>query len=347
MTITAVNFLTETSSAAVNAARREIKDFYRPDVTSDDRGDWNAGLNAVLPADDQITAAQRWSRSREIYALLNRPRRSGPDRRDRRPGRPPTRHQFSPRMTGPRWPRPALRWGGSRAGRISRICCNRRPACARSAVRRPAGRVRNILPANTTNITDGAGWSTLRASRAAAPDSATGEPATTVTANETNANGAFLSAGSISLAAGTYTMSAPLKGAGWAMLQVVLSTDAAQQARAWFNLGSGSVGAATMAGAAFSAVSSGIVAVGDGYRCRITFTIGSPATFLLRFYAVDGDASIAVTSGASFRIEAPQFQVGSVDTAYQRRVSAFDVTEAGVRDLFVRLNSTCPTMCWR
>jgi hypothetical protein len=73
MTITAINFATETSSAAVNAARRTIKDFYRPDVVSNDRGDWNAAFNAILPSTDQLSASQRWSVSRDIYTLLNNP----------------------------------------------------------------------------------------------------------------------------------------------------------------------------------------------------------------------------------------------------------------------------------
>lgn len=200
--------------------------------------------------------------------------------------------------------------------------------------RHPAVGTRNILPANSTNITDGAGWATLRASRAAAPDSATGEPATILTATETNVNGGFLQAGLLTLAPGTYTLSAPLAGSGWAMLQIALSTDGAQTARAWFNLGTGTTGSANFAGAAFSAVSSGIVAVGDGYRCRITFTVAVSGTFFLRPFVVDGNASNAVTLGAAIRIEAPQFEIGSAASAYQRRVSAFDVTEAGQRDLW-------------
>lgn len=335
--ITGVNFLTETSSAAVNAARRVLKDFYRPDVTSDDRGDWNVAFNSVLPSADQIAATQRWSRSREIYALLDDPfellhaRFGGIAGAQLLPITPDTVFTDEAGTTPADFGQTvgAIRDMGGTI-RATQATPGSRPTYARQ----PASGIRNILPADTTNITSGTGWGTLRASRAAAPDSATGEPATTLTATETNVNGAFLQAGAIALAEGQYTLSAVLKGSGWAMLQIALSTDNAQTVRAWFNLGTGATGTANFAGAAFSASSNAIAAVGDGYRCSITFTVAASGSFFLRPFVVDGNASNAVTNGAAIRIEQPQFEAGATATAYQRRVSSFDITETGVRDIY-------------
>jgi hypothetical protein len=108
------------------------------------------------------------------------------------------------------------------------------------------------------------------------------------------------------------------------------------RATAWFNLGTGEVGAVGLAGGAsvFTAATSAIEPVGDGYRVSLTYTIGSAEVIANRFYAVDGNNALAVTSGATYRIEAPQLEAGSVVTPYQRRVSAFDITEAGQRSVY-------------
>jgi len=201
--------------------------------------------------------------------------------------------------------------------------------------REPAGGRRNMLPANSANIAQGANWSSLRVERAAAVESATGEPAAIITATVTDVNGAAAYPVNIPLAAGQYTMSAVVKGAGWIVLRPTVSSDFADAALSWFNLGTGAAGTSQIGGGAsvFTATSSAITAQGDGYLVRITFTLGTAATISLRFYAVDGNNALSVTTGAAFRMEAPQLETGAVRTAYQRRVSAFDVTEAGQRSL--------------
>jgi hypothetical protein len=193
----------------------------------------------------------------------------------------------------------------------------------------PLSGIRNILPVNTTNIATGAIWGVLRASRAAAATSATGDPAADITATSTDVNGAFLQAASLTLPAGQYSLSGVFKGTGWVMLQVADSTTGTEQTRAWFNLSTGVVGTVSRGGTAFTAATSAISVEGDGFRCTMTYTTDASRTLFHRFFTVDANAGNAVTAGATFRIEAPQLETGAVRTAYQRRVSEFDVTQAG------------------
>jgi hypothetical protein len=201
--------------------------------------------------------------------------------------------------------------------------------------RHPDAGLRNILPANSTNLTSGAGWATLRAGRADAVNSATGEPATLLTATETSVNGGYLQATTITLAAGTYTVSSIVKGSAFAMWQVVESTVTANFARAWINATTGVLGSAIVNGAAttITAITHARTAVGDGWRHAVTFTLNATTTIFLRQFIADANAGFAVTLGATLRVEAPQFEAGASATGYQRRVSASDVTETGRRSV--------------
>jgi hypothetical protein len=197
----------------------------------------------------------------------------------------------------------------------------------------PLSGIRNILPVNTTNIATGVNWAMVRASRAAAATSATGEPAADITATSTDVNGAYLQATSLTLPAEQYSLSGVFKGTGWVMLNVADSTDGTEQTRAWFNLGAGVVGSVVRGGTAFTAATSAISVEGDGFRCTMTYTTDASRTVFHRFITVDANASNAVTTGATLRIEAPQLETGAARTAYQRRVSEFDVTQAGDRSI--------------
>jgi hypothetical protein len=217
-----------------------------------------------------------------------------------------------------------------------RIVANQTTTAARlTFARRPASGLRNILPAETPNITSGSGWAVVRASRADAAGNATGEPATDLTATETNVNGAFVRAALVTLPAGTYTMSAVVKGTGWFLLRPGANAVFTDNAQAWFNLGTGAAGTVSLgsgASAFTGTPTSTITPVGDGaYRCTLTFTLGASVEIAPSFYLVDANAGNPVTSGATVRLEAPQLELAGAATTYQRRVSAFDITEAETR----------------
>jgi hypothetical protein len=329
MTITAVNFLTETSSAAVNAARREIKDFYRPDVTSDDRGDWNAGLNAVLPADDQITAAQRWSRSREIYALLNSPdalalTAATEGWQATNAASVFTTHDGSTLAT----PGAAVGRieGGQDIADLLQSSASLRPVY----VRRPAGGIRNRAngsadPSNNAVWSAGATTNGVTHTRIGTGADANGPWADYTVSGTATANTTFLSHLSsfsrVAAAIGqTYTASfrafrtagtEPPAGSG-ARAEVV-----EEIAPTTFN--------ATAASAAYGGTDPTILTVSK--------TLSVAGTNQVR-----ASFSIFTANGATVdytvRIQAVQFEAGSTRTAYQANLSQFDVTEAGVRDLF-------------
>jgi hypothetical protein len=200
--------------------------------------------------------------------------------------------------------------------------------------RHPANGINNILAANTTDITAGAGWSGIRVGVAGAATIA-GEPATRVTATETNVNG---SARLVlqTLAAGTYRLSFVVRGTGFVALRPTDDANFADAVQGWFNLATGAVGGvnATSGSSKITSPVAAITPVGDGYRVSLTFTVTTSTPVSLRLYVTDANASLAVTSGAFVDVEAPQLVAGSTELAYQRRVSAFDVTEAGQRNVF-------------
>lgn len=199
--------------------------------------------------------------------------------------------------------------------------------------RHPARGVANIYPANTTNLL---GWPTTRLTSVTAPESTSGEQAVNLTATVAHASGAFLRNGLVALPSGVYTLSAHAKGNGWFVLRAGVEADFNDAAVAWFDLGAGVAGNATLTSGAsvIASPSASVTPVGDGYHLALTFTVTAVAALSMRFYLVDGDASLAVTPGASARLEAPQLEAGAQATPYQRRVSQYDITEAGQRSLW-------------
>lgn len=202
--------------------------------------------------------------------------------------------------------------------------------------RHPARGLINIHPSNTANLVSGSGWASNRMSVVASTLSTSGEPAAVLTATDAHPSGAFLRGGILTKDVGTYTLSAVVQGNGWFVLRPTVEANFSDAAVAWFNLGAGEKGAVALAGGAdvFSAPSSTMTPVGDGYRVSVTFTLGASVGISDRFYLVDGDNSLAVTSGASARIEAPQLEAGAVATNYQPRASQYDVTKIGQKSLW-------------
>ena len=199
--------------------------------------------------------------------------------------------------------------------------------------RNPVGGTRNLL--TYTEQFDNAAWSkqatTVAANSTTAPDG-------TVTADtlvESTANLGHVASRAVTAITALYVFSVYLKkGSGstapnW--LQLYTGGVSAQYAS--FNLGAGAVGSVAAGSTAT------ITSVGNGwYRCTLSFTP-----------SLDGSVSVAIaftnntdttTRGLSYAgtatsdvfIWGAQLETGSTATAYQKVVSAFDVTEAGKAD---------------
>jgi hypothetical protein len=111
---------------------------------------------------------------------------------------------------------------------------------------------------------------------------------------------------------------------------------ATNSARIWFNIATGAVGTTTATGSGFVASGGVVQSLGSGwYRCSATFTTGSATTIRAYAYgAIDANGSTASTLGNFSYIWGAQLETGSTATAYQRVVSSFDVTQAGVPDVW-------------
>lgn len=199
--------------------------------------------------------------------------------------------------------------------------------------RNPVGGTRNLL--TYTEQFDNAAWTkqatTVAANSTTAPDG-------TVTADtlvESTANLGHVASRAVTAITALYVFSVYLKkGSGstapnW--LQLYTGGVSAQYAS--FNLGAGAVGSVAAGSTAT------ITSVGNGwYRCTLSFTP-----------SLDGSVSVAIaftnntdttTRGLSYAgtatsdvfIWGAQLETGSTATAYQKVVSAFDVTEAGKAD---------------
>jgi hypothetical protein len=101
---------------------------------------------------------------------------------------------------------------------------------------------------------------------------------------------------------------------------------------AYFDLAAGTVGTTA------ASTTASITAAGDGwYRCAITATSISgslTAGYTVAPAQADNVLSYAGTTGHGILIWGAQLETGSTATNYQRVVTAFDVTEASVRDCY-------------
>jgi hypothetical protein len=101
--------------------------------------------------------------------------------------------------------------------------------------------------------------------------------------------------------------------------------------RAFFDLSAGTV-YNTAVGTTAS-----IEDIGNGwYRCRVTATATSTTTTRLEVALVNTDTTVIYLGDTAngLLLTAPQAELGSTPTAYQRVTTAFDITEAGQRDCF-------------
>jgi hypothetical protein len=192
--------------------------------------------------------------------------------------------------------------------------------------RKPVGGRRNLL--TFTEQFDNAFWNafsarTVVANAATAPDG-------TITADEVIANtdnpnnGAFQN-----------TVSVPLNGsisfyAKQASVSWVACGSAASAFNAWFNLAAGTVGNSANCTAS-------IQDVGDGwFRCVLANVTATNSRFLISPKPSGGSgdpwANVTNAIGDSVFLWGAQLELSSTATAYQRVVTAFDVTEAGKPD---------------
>jgi hypothetical protein len=201
--------------------------------------------------------------------------------------------------------------------------------------RNPFTGVRNLLTF-TEQFDDGA-WSISGVTRSAnttiAPNGTT--TADTLTGSS-GANAVLFPVASVTASATSYTASCYVKAgsAAWLVLSIWAGSGT-NGINAWFNLQTGAVGSNSVtAGYTFTSATS--TNVGDGwYRITVTGTVPAAAIFWsLRM--VDGDNAFVYTNtvGDTVNIWGAQLETGSTATAYQRVVSSFDVTQAGVPDVW-------------
>jgi hypothetical protein len=111
-------------------------------------------------------------------------------------------------------------------------------------------------------------------------------------------------------------------------------------ATAVFNLSTGAVSTSGAAGTGYSVVSSSISSVGSGwYRCVVTVVAGTSVSFLRAVIAPNKAGTISAGAGgmqsylgdgSGVYVWGIQLEQSATATAYQKVVSQYEVTEAGV-----------------
>lgn len=193
--------------------------------------------------------------------------------------------------------------------------------------RNPFTGTRNIL--TFTEQFDNAAWTKSGSSVSV---NATTAPDGTLTADKLQVLDTSNSQKNVSQTVGaistTYTDTVYAKAAELSWL-VINQFDGADR-RTWFNLSNGTVGT-TAAGTTAS-----IQALPNGwYRCTAVRAMGTGSiTLVLNVANADNSAVFVGTVGQGIFVWGAQRETGSTATAYQRVVSSFDVTEAGVPDVW-------------
>lgn len=177
---------------------------------------------------------------------------------------------------------------------------------------------------------DNAAWtkdnSTVTANAAVAPSGATTADAivwASATNPEVRSTAKTIQAGS------PITLSVYAKANTKSSLSLIAFNDGSNYVEIIFNLATGAVSSQSVTGTRYTSVATSITDVGDGwFRCALsanTNTLTSMAAWIR--------ANTAAASGDSIFIWGAQLETDSTATTYQRVVSQYDVTEAGVPTL--------------
>jgi hypothetical protein len=232
--------------------------------------------------------------------------------------------------------------GGGFVGSIDNISVKELPgnhAVQATAANRPIygvhpfGGRRNLLV--RTEEFENASWTKLRLNTTA---NAATSPDGTTTADyliDTAVSGTHVAIQLITKAASaiTYTASVYLKAAARTKVEFRVSDQAGNGVRLAVDLSDGSVGAAVGFGTGFTAASSAIQAVENGWhRVTLTATSNSATSLGHEVYVCDASGNTSYTGDGTSGIYAwgAQLETGSTATAYQRVTDQYNVTEAGV-----------------
>lgn len=195
---------------------------------------------------------------------------------------------------------------------------------------------------------DTVGWSKVQTTISANSQIAPNGTATADTLLDTAATDIHYAAQNItalSPAGKTYTVSAYAKASTLNFMTLGISdiSSGTLYAVAVFNLSTGAVATSGAAGTGYAITSSSISAVGSGwYRCVVTVTAGTSASFLRAVIAPNktgiisagaGGFEVYLGNGSGIFIWGAQLETGSTATAYQKVVTQYEVTEAGVPSL--------------
>lgn len=208
----------------------------------------------------------------------------------------------------------------------------------------PITGTRNLL--TYTEQFDNAVWSkaqaTVSANTAVAPDGTTTADSILDTA-VSNIHYCAQDITSLAPSGKTYTVSAYAKAntINYMTLGISDISSGTLYAVAVFNLSTGAVSTSGAAGTSYSVVSSSVSAVGNGwYRCVVTVVAGTSVTFLRGVLAPNktgvitgsaGGLESYLGNGSGFYAWGAQLELGSTATAYQKVVSQYEVTQAGVQ----------------
>jgi hypothetical protein len=192
----------------------------------------------------------------------------------------------------------------------------------------PLGGRRNLL--TYTERLDNAAWSKARASVTA---NAVAAPDGTTTADKlvenTDASNIHNAAQTYTAASGTVVaLSMYLKAAERSWVRLTANTASGGNASAYFDLTNGAVG--SVGGGSATIVNAG----GGWWRCTVTGTLTTtnPACSVL-LATGNGGQSYTGDGASGVYVWGAQVETGAAATAYQKVVSAFDVTEAGTVSL--------------
>jgi hypothetical protein len=131
-------------------------------------------------------------------------------------------------------------------------------------------------------------------------------------------------------AGSTITLSTYAKAGTKSSLTLVMFTDGSNYVVVSFNLASGTVGTPIVLGTRYTSVQATATLVGDGwYRCAVK-TVTNTLTTVESW--LRGDTLIG--SGDNILLWGAQLEVGATASAYQKVVTQYEVTEAGVASAY-------------